>query len=318
MTEKNPSPNKHSLTLQRLQGDLTNSTPLNFPEKPGANIVFAWALKLVKAKQINPTASTTRLLESNNQLGDEAQTAYFAYLLLIYYLLERKKQRQTMGDSKSSLSRKELQEIAIKNALTGAEILFTPKQEAARDVLTGLWNRRAMMQILEEKHLWLTASNPSWKRKKQRAIIVLVCMIDIDYFKNVNDTYGHQIGDHVLQKVAKIINSETRGASDVCCRYGGEEFLLMLQIPIKDPLDSPKNNDQDTKPLLDEKIRQIHNRITGLQINTNSGKGEQKIIINTSMGVSQLTVEGGIAQAIKEADNKLYQAKKSGRNKVVV
>ena len=124
-------------------------------------------------------------------------------------------------------------------------------------------------------------------------------MIDVDYFKKVNDTYGHDIGDIVLKTVANIIKSQVR-QSDVCIRYGGEEFMVLL-YDIK-----------NEKNLLNiaEKIR----------------KKVESTIISTPKGNLRKTVSIGAAlypddaehiwQAIKFADVALYKAKESGRNQV--
>jgi diguanylate cyclase (GGDEF)-like protein len=157
------------------------------------------------------------------------------------------------------------------------------------DFLTGILNRRGLFNtIIPLAYLAQRNSSP-----------VGIMMIDIDRFKHVNDTYGHQTGDDVLISVARMIKSSIR-SSDIIGRYGGEEFLIYL---------SPVN--PDSLPEIAEKIR--------LSVEKSS---EISVQITVSIGVSSGIVKGGVEKAvaklIKRADTYLYVAKNSGRNKVVM
>jgi len=156
---------------------------------------------------------------------------------------------------------------------------------ALKDPLTGLLNRRGLDY---ELRVVLAAA-----KRNQSCISVIV--IDIDFFKNINDTYGHDGGDAVLQEIAKTLLDSLR-ESDVCCRLGGEEFVLILP-------------DTHIKPATDiaERIRQT---IENTTINWN----EKEISLTSSFGVSSDCENINIDQSIKNADKALYLAKAEGRN----
>ena len=158
------------------------------------------------------------------------------------------------------------------------------------DPLTNLYNRRAFTQLVY----------PIWElgvRKKQRMSIVI---IDLDWFKQINDEFGHDAGDGVLELVAKTIKARVR-SSDLVFRWGGEEFLLFL----------PDTNVSDAKALA-ETLRMSVEEVTSKSITK----------VTTSIGVSafnaQESVDTKIEGLIKVADEALYVAKHKGRNCVVV
>jgi diguanylate cyclase (GGDEF)-like protein len=157
------------------------------------------------------------------------------------------------------------------------------------DFLTGILNRRGLFNTIIPLAYLAQRNNSN----------VGIMMIDIDHFKRVNDTYGHQTGDDVLKSVALMIKSSIR-SSDIIGRYGGEEFLVYL---------SPVN--PDSLPEIAEKIR--------FSIEKSS---EISAPITVSIGVSSGIIKGGVekevAKLIKRADTYLYVAKNSGRNKVVM
>jgi diguanylate cyclase (GGDEF)-like protein/PAS domain S-box-containing protein len=166
----------------------------------------------------------------------------------------------------------------------------TLKKEAIRDPLTGLYNRRHMEASLErEAH-----------RAERLHTSVGFIMIDIDHFKRFNDTYGHEVGDRVLEEVGNLLRANIRG-EDIACRYGGEEFLLILP---------------DTLPeSLKERADGIRTKIRNLRITHQ----DEELTITISAGVSLLPHHGpGIDTALKAADASLYQAKADGRDQVVL
>ena len=157
---------------------------------------------------------------------------------------------------------------------------------ALKDPLTGLLNRRGMDYALS---VVLAAS----KRNKTS---ISVIAIDIDYFKKINDNYGHDGGDQVLKSIASILLNSQR-ASDVCCRLGGEEFLVVLP-------ESDINNAQ----LIAERLRKaFEDHLVEFE--------EQRIKLTASFGIASVT-DGDIDSALKNADKALYQAKTEGRNRV--
>lgn len=160
-----------------------------------------------------------------------------------------------------------------------------------RDPLTGLFNRRYMEEALgQELHR-------STRDKAQLAVI----MIDIDHFKKFNDECGHDAGDAVLWTLGAFFKKHLRG-SDVACRYGGEEFILLL---------SPSTTEGARRRA--EKIRED----AGL-LRTSHG-GRELAAITLSLGVAIFPEQGTEAAAlIKQADVALYEAKHRGRNCVIL
>ncbi|MCK9453786.1 MAG: diguanylate cyclase [Sulfurimonas sp.] len=167
---------------------------------------------------------------------------------------------------------------------------ITAKKEleklATTDKLTGIYNRRRVDEFLQTEI-------EIAKRHSQELSIIL---IDIDHFKSVNDTYGHQRGDMVLRKTTEIISKNLR-KSDIFGRWGGEEFLIIC----------PQTN-RDEAFILAQKLRDA---IQGYKFEV---VGEKTI----SLGISQLQEGDTEKTLIQRADNALYSAKNSGRNRAVI
>jgi len=164
------------------------------------------------------------------------------------------------------------------------------KQNSVTDQLTGLYNRRYLEEILNK----IAATTIRGKA------LIGILLIDIDYFKKVNDTLGHDAGDEVLKELSKVLVISIRD-SDFAIRFGGEEFLVILQ----------NVNDEHAILKVAEKIRTTF-ETTKIAV---SGKTLTKTV---SIGVSVFPTDTKkIWEAIKYADLALYEAKHSGRNKVV-
>jgi two-component system cell cycle response regulator len=162
---------------------------------------------------------------------------------------------------------------------------------AITDQLTGLHNRRYM-----SRHLDTLLSNA----KKNARPLAFVIM-DIDHFKLVNDTYGHDIGDEVLKEFAGRIAANTRGI-DLACRYGGEEFVVAMP-----------DTDLAFATNIAERLRQS---IETTPVRISRAPGQLKITI--SIGIAKCEGEADSAeQLLHRADQALYRAKRTGRNKVV-
>jgi two-component system cell cycle response regulator len=161
---------------------------------------------------------------------------------------------------------------------------------ASHDGLTGLWNHSAILEMLSHELSRADRHNSS----------VGVVLFDLDYFKKVNDTYGHLTGDHVLTEIAHVARSLTR-PYDAVGRYGGEEFLVVL--PGCDPLTAVSHA---------ERLR------TAISHAVVKASDEQEVQVTASFGV---TVAGrqsvsSIDALIEAADTALYRAKEAGRNQV--
>jgi diguanylate cyclase (GGDEF)-like protein len=161
------------------------------------------------------------------------------------------------------------------------------KELAEKDFLSKLYNRRSFENISKEL-LYLA------KRESTNTCLV---MIDIDRFKNVNDTYGHQIGDYVLSSLSELMNQYKR-ASDVIARYGGEEFVILLPKTSREGAIIYSEN-------LRKKIESSDIKIDNLTLN-----------ITVSMGLTLFKENESIYSAINRADEGLYLSKRNRRNQV--
>lgn len=182
--------------------------------------------------------------------------------------------------------------ITINRANVYAEIL----KHATLDALTGFYNRR---------QLEVRTKQEVANAKRQHAPLCGI-MTDIDYFKNVNDTYGHAVGDYVLKTVAKVIRGQLR-EYDIAGRYGGEEFSILLPFT--------KINEAQ---MVAERLRQsVENKIIDIS-KINPEIETKKINITISLGIYEIKEDDNEDDLIKKADKALYQAKNTGRNKVVI
>jgi diguanylate cyclase (GGDEF)-like protein len=163
-------------------------------------------------------------------------------------------------------------------------------QAATIDALTGVSNRRAFMELTERE----------LNRAKRYGLKVALVMVDLDLFKRINDTYGHQTGDIVLKKFCDICEKDLRG-TDIFGRIGGEEFAIVLP-------DTPFAEAQEVI----ERIRQDIEK-TDVQIGKDS-----TLHFTASFGMTELTDGTDFDGIFKHADQALYNAKESGRNKVCV
>ncbi|RBQ31552.1 hypothetical protein CRU92_07190 [Arcobacter sp. FW59] len=159
------------------------------------------------------------------------------------------------------------------------------KNLSETDTLSGLYNRRYTLKRLEEEV-------SRFKRYKTPFSIIL---LDIDFFKKINDTYGHDKGDFVIKQISEIFKQHTR-KTDICARWGGEEFLILAS-----------NSDIQSATKLAEILRKVvENSDFGIN---------QKVTI--SLGVATLSENSDQDVVLKLADELLYKAKSSGRNKVI-
>jgi len=162
------------------------------------------------------------------------------------------------------------------------------KSDVAIDPLTGCYNRREFNSQMD-----IQFANASRYTKE-----LSVIMFDIDHFKTVNDTYGHQAGDSVLKKLSDLVNQEIR-KGDILSRYGGEEFFLIL----------PETSKSDAIELAERLRQKIET--TGIK------SGSQTIHVTSSFGVAARQDHISWNHLVKEADDMLYKAKDNGRNLVM-
>ena len=159
-----------------------------------------------------------------------------------------------------------------------------------RDPLTGASNRTNLLENLQKEH----------ELCKRKSLSCALIMIDLDHFKQVNDEFGHAAGDKVLIALVKCIKSQLR-KYDQLYRYGGEEFLVCL----------PQTDLDDAKSF-SERLRAS---VEALKIEISN---DNHINVTGSFGVTLISADDNIETAIERADEAMYQAKKSGRNRVCV
>lgn len=193
-----------------------------------------------------------------------------------------------LSEAKQQLARTVSEQIAL--ALANIKLRETLHTQSIRDSLTGLFNRRYLEETLERELQRAHRQNQS----------VGIVMIDIDHFKNFNDTFGHDAGDAVLRQVGELLMKNIRG-SDIACRYGGEELTLIL----------PDATLSETY----RRAEQIREAIKNLVL---EHRGELLGIITASLGIACYPTSGVTGDdLIRAADAALYRAKALGRDRVV-
>lgn len=167
--------------------------------------------------------------------------------------------------------------------------------KANHDSLTGLLNHRAFIEKSEYE----------FKRSQREGSYLSILMLDLDFFKNINDTHGHQAGDEMLISIVDQVGFHLRD-TDLSGRWGGEEFIVLLA-----------DTDENTASLIAERIRRAIEEMT---VNLVNGRSEENVKVTVSIGVSERKKSNSseLNVQINNADQALYTAKKSGRNRVSV
>jgi diguanylate cyclase (GGDEF)-like protein len=192
-------------------------------------------------------------------------------------------------NEKSRLAKSLAEHVGL--AIANLKLREAMRNMSVRDSLTGLYNRRYMDEaLIQELH-----------RARRSGEQVAVLMLDIDRFKTFNDSFGHKAGDAVLQELGRFLRSSTR-AGDIACRYGGEEFAIIL------PSSTLEGGARRA-----EEIRQGVKLLTLVDDKRSLGE------INVSLGVAIFPDHGTEPEKLLQAaDSALYQAKRSGRDRVVL
>jgi diguanylate cyclase (GGDEF)-like protein len=160
---------------------------------------------------------------------------------------------------------------------------------AIRDPLTNCYNRRFLFESIERE----------FSRALREDYPVSIIMLDIDHFKNINDTFGHKAGDAVLRDTGALMLQHNR-QSDIVARYGGEEFIILLPNM---PLKTAANRAEDLRKLIAKRQCRVD---------------ENTIMVTVSLGIAGFPKHGRVYEEVLEAaDKALYTAKNTGRNRVV-
>ncbi len=194
-----------------------------------------------------------------------------ALIGFMFDITERKETEQKLLDLQ-----KELEELSFKDGLTGVP------------------NRRMLDKVIDEE--WVTA------RRHQQPLSLLV--IDIDFFKQYNDCYGHIQGDDCLKQVAQTLSTAATRSRDFFARFGGEEFVMLLP-----------ETDASAALLIAERCQQL---ITQLQISHQDSEVSDMLTISIGIGTTVPEQTDQIVDFIECVDQALYRAKESGRNRIEV
>lgn len=207
------------------------------------------------------------------------------YLIILYFINDRGRAHFHAVQAKEHAiaSQEKLQQLNEKLSENDAKI----RELMLTDILTGIPNRRHLEDKLKQE----------FERVARYSRQLAVVMLDIDYFKSVNDDFGHGAGDKVLQQLAKLMVKETRDV-DFVARIGGEEFVMLL--PESDAESAKKTVERIRKKFASLNFSEIDRQVTA------------------SFGIALAQKDESGHECLMRADTALYQSKKSGRNKVTV
>ena len=239
------------------------------------------ALRLTSMLRANEVSRHTPIL----MVGEDDQTQQLAKALdlgINDYLLKPIDRNEILARVRTQIRRRRYQDLLRENYEQGLSMALT-------DSLTGAYNRRYLMTHLER-----VLADPSARNKP------LGCkMIDVDLFKPVNDTYGHDAGDEILKAIVQTMRTNVRNV-DLVARLGGEEFVIIMP---------------DTQEHFAEQVAErIRDKISDTRVTLKSGA---EIAVTVSIGLAMRLPEDTAESLLKAADVALYQAKNGGRNRVV-
>jgi diguanylate cyclase (GGDEF)-like protein/PAS domain S-box-containing protein len=285
---------RNQLTAVASWGEALASEPVFSPDA-------CWALRLSEVHLVDDEGPGLPCKHRSQELPASTlcvpMTAQGATLGLLFLQVDRQpttvdtweQPTASVSESKQRLAVTAAKQISL--SIANLQLRDHLRRQAVRDPLTGMYNRRYLDDTLERELL----------RAKRKNTTISIIMVDIDWFKSINDSFGHEAGDTVLTVVAKSLKDGVRG-EDVVCRYGGEEFILVLpEAPTSSAL---------------ERAEHLRERIAQLEIE-HEGTALRKI--TASFGVASFPDHGQtIEGVIKAADAAMYRAKTGGRNRVEV
>jgi diguanylate cyclase (GGDEF)-like protein len=208
---------------------------------------------------------------------------FLVIVLMMWVIVLKKEHRSASVENKLLLRNQEI--TMLNDQLRSLSIT---------DELTGLYNRRYMNNRLKEE----------WSRAKRSHNTLAVALVDLDYFKQYNDRYGHPAGDVCLKKLARLMDHGFRRSGEIVARYGGEEFLIILS----------DTNQDDAVYLIDNLRRRVEQEKIVHEDSTIS----DYVTISAGLVYGSPEPEASLDEFIKKADEALYQAKGEGRNRLKV
>ncbi|MCR8658772.1 sensor domain-containing diguanylate cyclase [Paenibacillus endoradicis] len=284
--------NEHKLLNQHIEELMSTANKLIFHSYfyPFINL-HGYVNELIISLKNSEGIAIACLINGKQLLVDDVEV----FDLIIVQMGQRMNYEQELRTAKKQIEDAYWKKDQALEELTKLNIEIEQKQEelimineslielSVTDKLTGLKNRRYFQEKLEDQII-------NFARKEKPFSL---CIIDIDHFKHVNDTYGHQVGDEVLEQLAYILRKFVR-KEDVPARYGGEEFVLLL----------PRTDIKESKVMAEQLRQQIEDAswVTGR--------------LTVSIGISTFYEDETATGILKKADQALYMSKENGRNRV--
>jgi len=253
---------------------------------------LAWPLRYEK-KRLNPILESVSGKNKIMLSEDKTQILFpifFENVMKGAIIIDGKTKKITQDDIDFLAQLSKQTATTLDKAGVYAEI----EKFATQDALTGLNNRRSLdLRINQEVAV-----------AKRKNLPLCVMMLDVDFFKKTNDTYGHYVGDVVLKRFAEIINDEVR-EYDFPARYGGEEFFIIL----------PSTTIEEAKKVADR----LRERIEKEDFDISKFNSTVRTLhITTSIGLTSLNMDIDVKKLYVNVDKALYEAKKTGRNRVII
>lgn len=261
--------------------------------KQGSHMKLVWPANCLDKKI---TAKVTKIAtEKDVTYSKDHLTAYFPMInenTNVGYIVTKSTEGEIVPQEVIYL-----EELAKQAAttITRAKVYGEILKYATLDALTGFYNRRQLDERVKQE--------VSIAKRKKTSLCAI--MADIDFFKQVNDTYGHAAGDTVLKEVSKIMRAQLR-EYDIAARYGGEEFVILLP-----------DTSVDEAEHVAERLRQtVSDKVINIE-KVNNNNDTKTISVSISIGICAYNPKWSAADFIMCADNALYQAKDTGRNRIV-
>jgi len=253
-----------------------------------ASISALWRLAFIEMNGLFvPT------IDNANEAARDLTVVFILIFLVVYFLIRTLTQAiETSQRSEAKLKKLIAQLSDEITERKHAQIEL--KNQAITDFLTGLFNRRYFFEIAQKEF--------SKALRYERPLSVII--FDLDLFKNINDTYGHAIGDQALAQIGNLLRNTIRDV-DISARYGGEEFIILLP-------EMDCENTEAAAERLRKKIQDTPINVEGYLVWMTISAG----VASTATAIAKPTSVKSIDQLISKADQALYRAKRAGRNQV--